>query len=222
MFLIIGAAEASLGQAIVDRAGVRNQKVLTAGIQDEALWMDVTVADSVKFAIKSAVDIAIMAGERINLVVTAGINVPCHIDETETFRRNYEVNVFGLQNVLSAVGGLAYAFASVQVISSNSAHIARRGSVGYCSSKAAVSSMVRCVARDWGGNPLLFGYEPGLLVGTPMTRQTEAKFGPSQTRMVGAPGGLRPDQLAHRVVYDALTPWQGLNGTMARLDAGEQ
>lgn len=120
------------------------------------------------------------------------------------------------------------------VISSNSAHIARSPSLGYCASKAALSMAVRCMARK--GHPgIFYAWEFGLLEGTPMTAETVQRLQQGQadiinldralpplTRMRGLPNGIPLDQAAGHVYRTLRYGWKELNGTTLRLDAGEQ
>jgi NAD(P)-dependent dehydrogenase (short-subunit alcohol dehydrogenase family) len=111
-------------------------------------------------------------------------------------------------------------------ISSNSAHIARAGSVNYCASKAAFSMGLRVkgreVARSWK-RMSVYGYEPGLLAGTPMTAQVAERLPKVNLhRMPGvAPEGLDRYDLA-RIIVGNLASARSLNGCMIRVDAGEQ
>lgn len=161
-----------------------------------------------------------------DIVVTAGINIgePIGSDSYSAASiRSIGVNFVGVMEVLNQWMKLGPdqdgAFVA---ISSNSSHIARRGSTAYCASKAALSMAIRCAAREIGGRPLVYAYEFGLLMGTPMTQGTEARFGPSQTRMVGAEKGLDVLAAAKAISNNLVAPWHGLNGALIRLDAGEQ
>lgn len=109
------------------------------------------------------------------------------------------------------------------VISSNSAHLARSPSLGYCASKAALSMAVRCKARQ-GYPGIFYAWEFGLLEGTPMTAETVRQVGPAVplTRMRGLPNGIPLDQAAGHVYRTMKHGWRELNGVTLRLDAGEQ
>lgn len=225
--LVVGAAPDSLGAAVAEEAkkvvpGQRLNEVITAGIGLENQIMDVTGFNDVWDAL--------LAIKPTHIVVTTGINVGDEIgqgDYSEFLRKSLMVNTVGVMNVLDVWIALR-ADSEIEsptafvAISSNSAHIARRNSAPYCASKAALSMAMRCAARELAGSPLVYGYEFGLLAGTPMTQITEARFGPAQTRMPGAEKGLNVRDAASAIVGNLLHPWQGLNGAMLRLDAGEQ
>lgn len=87
----------------------------------------------------------------------------------------YRVNVFGF---VSLLGDLRTAFPdrpfSAVAISSDAATTPMRGSVMYCSSKAALDMVVKTMAREWAGD----GYRinavaPGMVDDTPMSRYIE-------------------------------------------------
>jgi len=224
--LIVGARDGSLGQAIADTLGKRSDfEVHTAGQSgDEMETVDVRSPASV---------VAVMDKVRPHSIIsTVGVNLGAPIGETgywHSMRHSWDVNVEGpmrlLDTWIKGTFGYEKGFNQDQTfvaVSSNSAQIARRSSSAYCSSKAALSMALRCAARELGGAPLVYGYEFGLLANTPMTVETEKRFGPSQSRMVGAKDGLDKWEAASAVVANLVAPWQGLNGVMLRLDAGEQ
>lgn len=104
------------------------------------------------------------------------------------------------------------------VISSNSAHIPRSGSMAYCASKAALSMAVRCAARDLqkaGIGPIVYGWEPGLVKGTPMSGKRGG------TRMLSLPEGISRRALAHQIVGALAFGGAEYSGTLIRLDNGE-
>lgn len=222
--MVIGAAPHSLGAAIVKTANFRfpSVEVLAAGIQDEAYYLDVTERGDVWDTL--------MAAQPSHVVVTTGVNVGAkvgHNDYISTLEQSLNTNTIGVMCVLDEWLRVKPNVDPVEpqafvAISSNSATIARTGSAAYCASKAALSMALRCAARELAGAPLVYGYEFGLLAGTPMTAITEQRFGPTQTRMPGAPKGLSASDAADQIVNDLMHPWHGLNGSLLRLDAGEQ
>lgn len=124
-------------------------------------------------------------------------------------------------------------------ISSNSAHIARTGSAAYCMSKAALSMGVRCAAREVAGQGyLVYGYEPGWLEGTPMSQAVTRRLKGSAAAdpydgggyplevptLHRIPGGMGVDpyRLARLIVRNLRFGGTELNGTLMRIDGGEQ
>jgi len=220
--LVIGARDGSLGDRIAQAAGIPFE-TFGAGMSDEPMLLDVRDQRMIERVLEEVLP--------HHIVVTAGLNLSAetsHVDYPYLMRESFEVNVIGVMDVLGAWLRLArevdqYQPKTFVAISSNSAHIARRNSGPYCATKAALSMAIRVAAREIAGKgPLVYGYEPGLLEGTPMTKSTSARFGPIQTRIPGAPDGLDPDEMAKTVVQNLIYPSRGLNGSLLRLDGGEQ
>jgi NAD(P)-dependent dehydrogenase (short-subunit alcohol dehydrogenase family) len=155
-----------------------------------------------------------------NVVVTMGVN----LDDAEDpwGFKNMEVNFHGPMALARKWRDLKKPGHFV-VVSSNSAHIARSGSAAYCASKAAVSMGLRALARD-AEVGVFYGWEFGLLAGTPMTRQVAERLGPDVplTRMRALPGGIPPEDASSHVVNALRYGWREMNGCMFRVDAGEQ
>jgi NAD(P)-dependent dehydrogenase (short-subunit alcohol dehydrogenase family) len=113
-------------------------------------------------------------------------------------------------------------------ISSNSAHVARSRSAGYCASKSALSMAVRCASRELaqqGSTCFPYVYEPGFLEGTPMSAPWEKidSVSPSfKPHRIPSGHALDVWQVA-RVILDNLErDGAMLSGTCIRLDGGEQ
>jgi NAD(P)-dependent dehydrogenase (short-subunit alcohol dehydrogenase family) len=228
--LIVGAAPNSLGAAIAeqfknfDQGVVEGIKIpiyqpITAGIAGETEHLDLGDYDQVRDTIEYIRPEVIVCTVGVNHSFRPFTNPHGLVDVVDEMEVNFHLPI----NLLhSAIMVGRDRLRAVVLISSNSAHIARRNSLGYCSSKAALSMGIRVAARELGGQPLVWGYEFGLLKGTPMTKATEVIFGPAQTRMIGAESGLETPKAARQVVGDVCGMWHGLNGCLLRLDAGEQ
>jgi len=225
--LIVGAAEGSLGEAIAHEAYTNYDfaAINTAGINDEEIKLDVTHPSQV---------VEVLANARPDIVVcTVGVNEPVQVRDaylplrlTDAFR----VNVVGPMEVLrhflaSPVREDRVGYTKRFVaISSNSARIARTGSMAYCASKAALSMALRVAARELAGKPVqVWGYEPGLLAHTPMTQNTAKDYEGPLHRMKGIdPSGILPHHLAQRIVSDVANFSPAHNGVMFPFDAGEE
>jgi NAD(P)-dependent dehydrogenase (short-subunit alcohol dehydrogenase family) len=226
--LVVGAAEGSLGEAIVNemRKGPWEfGRVTTAGIGGEEVKLNLLHV--------------YRAGQELDrlmpdiVVCTAGINKPADIGSARLrvgLMDSLAHNVLGpmmlLQEfVVSEVrperADMVKRFVA---ISSNSAHIPRRGSMPYCASKAALSMALRVAARELANRVAVWGYEPGLLAGTPMSEQTRRDFGTDEPlhRMPGVgPEGIPVADLAQQIVQDISTFSVAHNGLMIPFDAGE-
>jgi NAD(P)-dependent dehydrogenase (short-subunit alcohol dehydrogenase family) len=111
-------------------------------------------------------------------------------------------------------------------ISSNSAHIARSNSMGYCMSKAALSMGIRVAAREVARkreNIAIYGYEPGWLCGTPMSDSISRVLSPSvQRHRIPTEEPMDTRGLARLIVKNLSMPWDLINGMLLRVDGGEQ
>lgn len=232
--LIVGARPCSLGDLvrIYARESGRFSEVVTAGVTEEDHVMDV----------RDVIDIGNVL-ELVSpdyLLCTVGINDPAGLSSKDLvgqMMNSFLVNAAGPLELLrqfaegSVPAGDVRKFA---VISSNSARIARTGSVPYCASKAALSMGLRVLCRELArakSDVVAWGYEPGLLAGTPMTEATIEHFSapnhglgiPPLHRMPGVgPEGLDPEALARRIVNDFAMADQLYHSAVFTFDAGEQ
>jgi NAD(P)-dependent dehydrogenase (short-subunit alcohol dehydrogenase family) len=226
--LVIGARPKSIGHAVTSlwRDMVREDKVVTCGIAEEQIKLE-SLEDPV------ALGKVFQEVQPSRVVVTTGVNFPRNngapegVDDGDFeywMYRHWHTNCYLPMHVLMTwfeQDGEGYPpkGAHFVAVSSNSAHIARSQSMAYNSSKAALSMALRSAARDVGKAGLdmaVYGYEPGLVRGTPMS----AKRG--GTRMLGLPEGINRRTLASHIVNGLLWGGTEMNGVMVRLDAGEQ
>lgn len=222
--LIVGARPDSLGAAVRDSLQGNGFHVVTAGMWGEEKHMDVTDPDMIQ-------DVMMRVRPR-QVIVTAGINKSFSLradGARGAWHEHMAVNFIGVMTVLQEWLHMRTKHGVMKngqfvAISSNSAQIARRGSLAYCASKAALSMGIRCAARETADDGLLvYGYEPGLLAGTPMTAQAAQDFPGPLHRMPGVGQlGLSTRDFAATIATNLAHPSQALHGAMLRLDAGEQ
>jgi NAD(P)-dependent dehydrogenase (short-subunit alcohol dehydrogenase family) len=234
--LVVGAKMQSLGWAVSKAASDGGFEVLESGVAGEAVQLDI-VKDT-----PHELEEKLFALQPRHIVCTAGINEPApgNVDEDRWWGDHFAVNAIGPLRLLTAWG---WAMArrgyldelSPQdlchyvAISSNSARIARTQSAAYCASKAALSMGLRVAAREADGGDrgfIVYGYEPGLLSGTPMTAAVRARLGNDVplTRMRGARlrEGASASALAAFIVANLQLPGPTLNGCLIPFDGGEQ
>lgn len=217
--LVMGARPGSLGEAIMDYAietGWDDDLVVSAGMTDHE-DVHLNVLDH------SAVSTFFLEHDVSNVICTVGVNRPVPMgDESlvNVLAEHYWTNVVGIAHVLQcwkknltpSLLGKPKHFA---VLSSNSAHIARRTSAPYCASKAALSMLLRVAAREWALDKVcVYGWEPGMIEDTPMTREVFGHRIPS-----GEP--LRKRALA-KMIIETLNAGIEINGCLFRVDGGEQ
>lgn len=230
--LVVGARPGSLGMHVANAVRSRGSVAVTAGISGEELACDV-LADGM-----ANLDALMEAIRPQHVVCTVGINAPeprtGWVDPTDWYRWHFETNVTGPMRLLEAFSGWAVeqaAYPSAHLrhyvgISSNSATIPRSLSAAYCASKAALSMALRVKAREASGGDkgfIVYGYEPGLLAGTPMTQKTADDFPGKLHRMRGRAldPGVSTAALAAQIVSGLQVPGAALNGVLLRYDGGE-
>lgn len=219
--LIVGARPNSLGAMCADIAkrSQRYEDVVTAGITSEELIFDALQGD--------------MPTGYSDVIMTVGVNEPS-VPASDYFlpsvQWQMDVNFVAPMRCLDQwyrwwitndphfLGTLNFV-----VLSSNSAHIARSNSVGYCASKAALSMGVRSFARSIRDRDKfnIWAYEPGWIDGTPMSQEVRERFDGPAHRMLRDDGLYVPD-LARMIVGDVLDRGDMLHGSCVRVDAGEQ
>lgn len=225
--LVVGARPNSLGSAVCERLADEGYVYETAGISGETWEMDINDQADIKSVLNAV--------KPSQIVCTVGINQPKGLREDglwEAMSLSANANYIGpiilLQEWLQMLDNNdtigTDSPRQFVAISSNSAHIARRNSISYCASKAALSMALRCAAREIAGEGrLVYGYEPGLIAGTPMSADSAAQFDGPLHRMYGVGAqGLFAYSLAEIIVDNLKHPSMALNGAMIRLDAGEQ
>lgn len=231
--LVVGTAPGSFGADIASylrveaaeelRRGVGRWHVLEAGLPQGEYVPEVEL--DVLWPMELVIDV-MRKHKPFHVVYAAGVNVP---DEGEELAANFNVNalvnVQGFLSVAEAFKGVAMPGSHLVGISSNSARIPRSPSVGYCASKAAMSSAIRVLGRRWRGEPLVYGYEPGLMnTETTMRMVDESAWGGKGAhRMRGVANryGLPAHEVATIVAHNVLWGGMALNGTLQQLDAGE-
>lgn len=231
--LVIGSRPGSLGSSILEMA------------QRATAWTDVIAADrgdsnddapqyEVDVTDRSSVVRMLEDIRPTDIVCTVGINrEDGPLGELAlSLSIQLQVNVWGPMMVLGEACDMwersmlppqtGFNFCA---ISSNSAHIARSGSAGYCASKAALSMALRCVARRVAPTNFVkvWGYEPGWINDTPMSDTVLERL-PSNVQAHRIPGGkgLSKGLLANRIVNDMYVADPAINGVMFRIDGGEQ
>ena len=233
--LVVGARPGSLGYHVAITAAGRGWAVTTAGISGETVEMDVTQAGNVRRLM--------LAHDWHSVVCTVGINYEDVIGTDELVRsmhEQYMVNTLGVINVLNNwydrwrtefdehwdedYEETPFCFVA---LSSNSAHIARSRSIGYCASKAALSMAIRCAARyaaeqKFGEMFNIYGYEPGWINGTPMSLSVLERLRNGEPHRIPGERDIEPEFFSERIVSDLCFGPHYLNGCMMRLDGGEQ
>lgn len=227
--LVVGAKPDSLGAAVKAAAEADDYEVVTAGMSGEDIELNVTNFGNIEDVVAQGFH---------HVVCTAGVNKRSTLTGEGWLRaidQQMRTNFTGPMMLLGQWvrwhrQDLDNASTRHFVaISSNSANVARSQSLGYCSSKAALSMGVRCAAREVATLPFsLYAYEPGWLEGTPMSRSVEGRLAARQgshtptAHRIPAGVGIRVDSLARQIVHGITYSGKNFNGTCIRVDGGEQ
>lgn len=223
--LVVGARHGSLGHFIRDALADQGFKVTTAGFSgQEEIAVDATDVYSVEDMINPGWD---------HIVCTIGMNLPGTVldgNSEPNLGRQLAVNVEGPHHILCEFvqywRGIKSSFPHHFVaISSNSAQIPRSQSGGYCASKAALSMMMRCAAREVAELPFsIYTYEPGWLYGTPMSEEVAGRLelGKPLHSIPGQKLGIMPWTLAQMIASNIANTGKSLNGCTIRVDGGER
>jgi NAD(P)-dependent dehydrogenase (short-subunit alcohol dehydrogenase family) len=227
--LVVGARPGSLGAAIAHQCRGFGYQVVTAGISGEDRQLSLTRMNFITLLGE------MRALRPTHVICTVGMNEPepPGWDPEAWYGKHFATNVTGPMRLLNAwLGSLGADVPGEQrvrhfvAISSNSARLPRSSSAAYCASKAALSMALRVKAREAAGKGsqvAIYGYEPGLLEGTPMTDATREQFpGVPLTRMrhPALSNGVSTAGLAAMVAGN-LTQGLALNGLLIPFDADE-
>lgn len=139
--------------------------VLRAGHPCMVLQCDVADPASAAQAVRQMLE----AWGRVDIVVNnAGVIEPIgHLHETDpaAWAHAITTNLVGAYHVLhAALPALLQTQGTVVNLSSGAAHDPREGWSAYCSSKAALAMLTRCVAHEYGTRGIAaYGLAPGLV-----------------------------------------------------------
>lgn len=227
--MVVGAAKGSFGEYVAsalhheikERFGdPTSWEIVTAGLDRDStdIHYDVTWPLAAHLKVMEVV-------RPYHVVFAVGINFT---DEDGALHLSAEghlrLNALAFLQVAEAFQRVAYPGSQLVAISSNSASIPRSPSLGYCMSKAALSMAVQVLARRWQGEPLVYGYEPGLM-NTQATidsvNRGAYKGAAHRMRGVSSQYGLSAQHLATMVAQNLLWGGMHLNGALLRVDAGE-
>jgi len=208
--------------------------VSTVGISTENYIVDVSepLTDSTTKEIRDVVN----DRQWHAVLCTIGVNRPAVLgedtDPVYTMERDYAVNVLApmmwldswLRYWIRHEDDEQHCNLHFAVVSSNSAHVSRSTGTSYCSSKAALSQAVRCVARDYGSRDhriSVYGYELGVVADTMMTKAVARRL-PPDTPLSRAPGGraLTRHDVA-KIIVNNFDIGHAINGSLIRIDGGE-
>lgn len=165
-------------------------------------------------------------GQIDTLVNNAGVIIRQGIDHPEAssnLRKVFDVNVYGLFNVVQAwLADLRATRGRIVNITSGAAFIAQGGAFGYSPSKAAVRMATQTLALDLAPDGIrVNAIAPGV-IHTPMTEATRSNPERLERFMQRIPSGRvgRPDEIAGAAVFLASDLASYVNGATLPVDGG--
>lgn len=231
--LVIGARPGSIGDAVVREARIMGgySKVITAGISGEDISLSL---DRPLDARQWIEDVFNETHEMHDVVCTVGVNDDGTLRDPYTLRLlddAFHINVLAPLVLMEAwltywrSHDIHHDSLHFAVISSNSAQVPRSTGLPYCTTKAALSAAVRCVARSEAAvfdRLSVYAYEPGWVAGTPMSNDVTARL-PKGVAPTRTPGGrmIKAQDLASIIVNNLRLGTSMLNGCTIRIDGGE-
>ena len=226
--LVVGAAPGSFGDYVVGallsemhdhQEEYANWQVISSGVHAGA-----DRPYDVYWALAQHMDL-MREVRPYHVVYAAGMNIT---DEDGALHLSADMhlrmNALAFLQVAEAFQRVAFPGSQLVAVSSNSAHLPRSPSLGYCMSKAALSMAVQVLARRWQGEPMVYAYEPGLMnTNATIEAVNGATYKGAAHRMRGVPSayGLSAQQVAAMVAQNLLWGGMHLNGALLRVDAGE-
>lgn len=168
------------------------------------------------------------------MVYTAGINKLSWVSDLEErdLLHAYEVNVLGFVKMCGSQSAIFPNFDTrVVAVVSDSSRTPMRGSVAYCSSKAALVSAIKCMARELAPYWSVNGVSPGIIEDTPMTSYIDSTvpdfrgWDPVRAKQYEQsmiPMGRRAtkDEVSH-LLLDTLTSPKYMSGNITELTGGK-
>lgn len=168
------------------------------------------------------------------IVYTAGVNRLKWVAEVETrdLQDTFSVNLFGF---ILVCGAQAEAFPGHETraitVVSDSSHTPMRGSIAYCSSKAALVMAIKCLARELAPTWSVNGISPGIIEDTPMTDYIDSTvpgfrgWDPDKAReyeksMIPMGRRATKEEVSH-LLMDALKAPAYMSGNITELTGGK-
>jgi meso-butanediol dehydrogenase / (S,S)-butanediol dehydrogenase / diacetyl reductase len=219
--LVIG--NGGVGQAVT-KAAPDDWDVLTADLEGKAeLAIDLENPANVVACFKNH--------HFTHVVVAAGLNLETSLSSMGLHRQTQHmmaVNFLGPMVAMQAwLRGRNQQGGHFVVVGSNSAHIPRTGSLGYCASKAALHMGIRVAAReaaDYAGPVTIWGVDPGWVEDTGMSRSVMRRAeqrGWDKLHRIPGDRTLTAEDVARVIITNIRDNALYLNGCMLRIDGGE-
>lgn len=162
--LVIGAADGNIGDTFAT-LDVNRSKIIAVPTEEEVNFSNPIEIHDFFHSTTTIYD---------RIVYSAGVNEPGMLGSFaySNVSKTFAVNVSGFINMLNALK-MVECFEpvrrSIVAVVSDAATVPMRGSIAYCSSKAALAMAIRCAAREMAPWWRVNGVAPGIVADTPMT-----------------------------------------------------
>ncbi len=243
---VITGAYGGIGRALVREFAGRGADVVLLGrdparlmktaedLQLDPAWSfwigtDVSDDESVKAAVKTILERCGRIDILVNAAAVPGPSAEAADYGTETFRKNYEVNVFGTYRMMKEILPImrAQGFGAILNFGSVSGICAYPYEIGYASGKAAVIQMTRSAAVENGRNGVrVNALSPGW-VDTPMMKQVvdsykDVGFENCHDNVTYGPmeRPARPEEIAKAAAFLCSDEASYINGANLVVDGG--
>jgi NAD(P)-dependent dehydrogenase (short-subunit alcohol dehydrogenase family) len=218
-------ADVALGLRNVSQDDGLADEIRALGRRAFPVQMDVSELDQVKAAVAATVEEFGALDLLVNNAGGGAGHVPAEEVSLDAFQRTFDVNVrgtfFACQAAFSPMR--QQGFGRIVNLSSQAALVALPGEAVYCSAKAAVSHLTRCLAVEWGQYGITANAVAPTFIRTPGTEPalSDPGFRANVEERIAALHRIgEPDEVAGAVVFLCSPAASLITGETLVIDGG--